>query len=36
MRDGREHIFVNLNVSNLLTLVLEEDGTVTERRDIPT
>ena len=36
MRDGREHIFVNLNGSNLLTLVLEEDGAVTERRDIPT
>ena len=36
MRDARPHIFLNLNGSNLLTLVLEEDGTVTERRDIPT
>ena len=31
MRDARPHIFLNLNGSNLLTLVLEEDGTVTER-----
>ena len=35
MRDDKPYFFLNINGSNRLTLVLEDDGTVTERRDIP-
>lgn len=35
MRDGKPYFFLNINGSNRLTLLLEDDGTVTERRDIP-
>lgn len=35
MRDGKPHIFLEVNGMNRLTLIVQEDGTVTEHRGIP-
>ena len=35
VRDGLEHVFINVNDRNILTLVVQQDGSVTEHHDIP-